>query len=402
MIGETSTTVAEVLDAVRRRDLGCEGIPMLLALHGAAPAAADDPRRAWGQALATRLAVIHSEVRRLEVDPRNRAERDARVAADNVAVEGLEDVKGEAPSGQVARCEVGDGVELEAARAVSQGERRLAEAVSVLAFCELSEPRVQLTTSDSGGGQSAGGPGDPGEPLARLQLALGEGRFVTVVNYHNTPASSAATVGDELARWGRAFAPVGVEEMARLFAGGTWPDPRPPMIPVFYEGYRNNVEVGAPACERAGLVGWFFLITGFLDAAPEAQASFAHRHHIALAEEELRAGARLAMTWSQAAALAPSHVVTAHTATHRAAHQAATSDALQAEVIAPGRAIARVTGEPAVAHAWLFGSDLTHDPRPAGELSRAGYRWLFSNTGIDDVAAWARGEVGARRGPVCN
>jgi hypothetical protein len=385
-IGVKTHTVAQTLDATRRRDLGCEGIPMILALHGAAPAGPHDPRRAHGVALARRLGAIHAQVARLAEHPATRSKRETAVAADSAAVEGAASHGAPADAREEAR------LEAEAARAVSPAERLLAEAITVLAHAELAEPQIELELGAAEDPSSVDGRAPDG-PLARMQRALIEGRFVTVVNYHNTPARSAAEIRSELARWAGTYAPVGVEQLARLCATGRWEAARPPLIPVFYEGYRNNVEVGAPACERAGLIGWFFLITGFLDAQPAAQEDYAREHEIALAAEELGADAPVAMTWEQAAELARVHVVTSHTASHCAAHRVTSPEAAEAEIAAPARTVRGALRTPAVAHAWLFGSDLAHDSRHIGDLHRAEYRWLFSNTGIDDIGAWARGEV---------
>ncbi len=380
----TAISVEDLLTRVRGRDLGCEGIPMLLALHGAQPAPAGDPRRVRGERLAPALEAIHREVVKLASHPRTRAQRARAVADADAVIEGAATVQsGRADADALA-------LDAEAARAVPEDERLLAEAVAVLAHVELADPPIELDLPGPGPRAAAG------TPLARMVTALAEGRYVTVVNYHNTPVSTAAHTEAELAAWGERHAPVAPDDLAGLIATGEWPHARPPLIPVMYEGYANNAEVAAPALTRAGLVGWFFLITGFLDAPAGEQEAFADAHEIATAAEETGQGRALAMSWAQARALASDHVVTAHTAHHVAAHNVADAEAVAREITAPAAAVARATGSPAPAHAWLFGSALAPDGGHTEALAGAGFRWLFSNTGIDALPV-ASGTPGSER-----
>lgn len=351
--------VSTALEALRRRNLDREGIPMVLALEGAAPAPADDPRRDAGHRLACALAYTHAALNAITRGDAN-----------------ADDAPGEREP------------EPDRDRAVSAEEATLAEAIAVVAQEELGGPpsfRSRLGPRDPQ--PLAAALASTANPMLRRTLgAFAEGRFVTVVNYHTTPASTAPQIDAELAAWGKRHARIGATELTRLIDTGVWSGEGPPLIPVFYEGFRSNYEWAAPACARAGLTGWFFVITGFLDTAPAAQIGFADAHHIGLSAED-RERDRVAMTWQEAAELAANHVVTSHTAHHRAAHTVRTPEQIATELEEPSRAIARVTGAPAVAHAWLYGSGLHGDPAAAALLERHGYRWLFGNVAIERATA---------------
>lgn len=317
---------------------------MILCLRGARPAPADDARRSEGRKLSRLVAHVHTQIA-------SHSEPDA---------------------------------DLEYSRAVPHDEQIVAEAISVVAQLMLErfahDPAVDL--DDVEVGASASGGRSPA--LDGVVEALEEGRWLMVVNYHNTPAGTATVVREELARYGRQFAPVTFEALTSLFVTGEWPAARPPLIPVFYEGYRNNYEHGGPAAEAAGLAGWFFLITDFLSCAPADQISFARTHDIGLAEEELQRD-RIAMTWAEAAELAVRHVVTSHTATHCTAASVRGPERFAAEVAQPSELVRRVTGRPSPAHAWLFGTGLGRSTQHDQALRDAGYRFCFSNLAIDAI-----------------
>lgn len=216
--------------------------------------------------------------------------------------------------------------------------------------------------------------------------ALASGRFVRVVNYHNTPRSSAAALRAELAAYAERFEPLTLDDLDGFFAGGTWRGERPGFMPVFYEGYRNSAEVAAPICDDLALTGWFPICTAFVDCPVDEQEVFARSHHIGLvAEETERPGERIAMTWDDVAALSRRHVVTPHTAAHVGINDTATDEDLEREVIEPKRRMDEVTGQSAPAFAWLHGTRWGMSERHDAAVRTAGYRYLISNTMIHRV-----------------
>jgi peptidoglycan/xylan/chitin deacetylase (PgdA/CDA1 family) len=221
-----------------------------------------------------------------------------------------------------------------------------------------------------------------------LEAAAGQlaaGHFIRVVNYHSTPRSGAEALERELARYAEQFAPVTLEALDRYVDTGTWSGDRPGFLPVFYEGYRNSVDVAAPLLDRLGLTGWFPIATSFVDCPPEHQEAFARSHWIALVEEDTRGG-RIAMDWDEVGALAERHVVLGHTAHHEGYDTVFTDEDLEREVAEPARRIEAATGRPTPGFVWLHGSSWGHQPRHDQAVRDAGYRYLFSNTMIHRIA----------------
>ncbi len=216
---------------------------------------------------------------------------------------------------------------------------------------------------------------------------IAAGRFIRVVNYHNTPHARRAALADELALYARRFVSIGVEELDTFFATGRWSDPRPGFLPVFYEGYRNSAEVAGPVCDELGLTAWFMVCTGFVDCPVAEQETYARSHFIGLVEEDLaRPGERLAMTWDEVADLARRHTVSPHTASHAGIADVRTPAEFEREVFEPKRKMDSVTGGSAAAFAWLHGTQFGMSADHDRALQDAGYRYLVSNTMIHRIA----------------
>lgn len=220
--------------------------------------------------------------------------------------------------------------------------------------------------------------------LAAHTAALGTGRFLRVVNFHNTARSRAREIERQIAPYARAFAPVTVADIDGLFATGRWQYDRPGVIPVLYEGYRNNFEIALPVIERLGLVAWIFLPTAWPAVAVADQATFADEHDIGLVAGEPREE-RLAMTWDEIRAAAQRHVIAAHTATHVAAAAIVTDEDVEREIRAPQRDIERATGHRPEVFAWLYGHPCGERPTLDAALRSAGYRYVVSNTRIQRI-----------------
>lgn len=214
---------------------------------------------------------------------------------------------------------------------------------------------------------------------------IADGRFLRVLNYHNTPSSSSAALRRELARYARHYRSLTPSDLDAWFDHGRWPDDRPAFAPVFYEGYRNGFDVAAPVLDELGLTGWFAVCTGFVDCPPAEQEVFARAHWIQLADEEL-GGERLAMSWPEVAHLAQRHVVLAHTASHAGVADVVTAEDVHREVVDPGARIAAATGVPTAAFAWLLGTPWGASAAHDAAVRAAGYRYLVSNTMIQRIA----------------
>ena len=141
-----------------------------------------------------------------------------------------------------------------------------------------------------GGPAAVSPPGDdppaPGLGFARHRAALAAGRFVRVVNYHNTPAGTADELERDLRRYLDRYDPVTPDDLETFFDTGRWPTGRPGFVAAFYDGYRNHVTVAASVCDRLGLRAWFLPPTALLDSPPQAQHAFAAEHDVDVIAEE--------------------------------------------------------------------------------------------------------------------
>lgn len=214
------------------------------------------------------------------------------------------------------------------------------------------------------------------------ERAFAEGRFLRVVNFHNTPASETEKLRRELGWYASQYECVTQEDLDAFYATGVWSKTRPGFLPVFYDGYQNNVTVADPICTELGLVAWFFPPTAFIATPVGEQRAFAKAHRITVVPEERRQE-RLAMTWDDLASISERHVVAAHTASHEQVSRVRSAKDVQREVSEPTRLIEAVTGRAPAAFAWLLGSPFAPDKPGNAALRDAGIRYLFSNTKVE-------------------
>jgi hypothetical protein len=230
-------------------------------------------------------------------------------------------------------------------------------------------------------------PGAPVPPRAVRDAEVGQvvdafvaGRLLRVVNYHDTPASRGEEFRRELLWYAERFAPVRAADVHAFCTTGRWPDAsRPGIVPAFYDGFASAVQVALPALEEAGLVGWFYPPTDFLDVPPARQREFARAHEYGVLEHP---PGRLAMTWEELTELSRRHEVCGHTATHAASADVDSPGRVVSEVLDPVRRLTAAIGRAPASWAWLGGTE--HDPSRPGDaaLAATGVRLWTSNTSL--------------------
>jgi peptidoglycan/xylan/chitin deacetylase (PgdA/CDA1 family) len=161
----------------------------------------------------------------------------------------------------------------------------------------------------------------------------------------------------------------------------------------FFDGFRDNFEVVAPILDRLGMIGWFFVVSGWVTTPPGRQRSFATRHSIDLPyhEEDLPPDGRLALSPDELRDLAGrGHVVASHTRTHVSASPGfilrLSSEAPEREAVASKRDLEQITGQPVCALAWLEGTALGANVGADDALASAGYGLLFANHAVQRVS----------------
>ncbi|MBC7477485.1 MAG: polysaccharide deacetylase family protein [Pseudorhodobacter sp.] len=194
-----------------------------------------------------------------------------------------------------------------------------------------------------------------------------------VVNYHLTPATHAATYDREFAALAARYAPVTEDTLAAYLTTRHWPHPRPGVIPVFYNGYRNNYDVALPLLNKHHLTGWFMAVPGFTDATD--QPAFAAAHNLSITDEYTT---RHALSWDELRHLDQTHVVASHTRTHSKPDAANLSD----EIEGAQADFQQKLGHRVRSFAWLLGGRYGEHPAADAAVDRAGYEFLFSNLSV--------------------
>jgi hypothetical protein len=207
--------------------------------------------------------------------------------------------------------------------------------------------------------------------------------FIRVINYHNTIARCEDSLRAQVVEAAEQFAPVTEDEVMALIAGEPWTKDKPPLIPVFYEGYRNNYDVALKLLEETGLIGWFVVPSAFPDVPVAEQKAMAEMYDIGLEEDEADQppDGRYALTWDELRAIAGAgHVVACHTAHHRGTADIVTEQDIQVELIDSRARLEEQLGREIRGLAFLWGSPWGEAPAVDAAVMKAGYRLVISNT----------------------
>lgn len=215
--------------------------------------------------------------------------------------------------------------------------------------------------------------------------ALAATGHLRVINFHNTIAGRVDEYERQLADAGERFAPVSEADLLRLLDGEPWAGPRPGLIPVLYEGYRDTYEVALPLVEAAGLTAWFVVPPAFIDAPPAEQAELAERCHLGIIAGEYADG-RHAMTWDELRdAAARGHEVVCHTAHHVGIADIRTEEDAERELVRSRARLEEQLDREVRGLAFLWGSPLGLEPRVDAAVAGAGYAYVVSNTKLQRV-----------------
>lgn len=219
----------------------------------------------------------------------------------------------------------------------------------------------------------------PGQQAAR-EIAAGHaaGRALRLMNYHSTPRAREAEYRRQIAALAPVHTPFRRADL-EAWPGAAAPSGRPWLMPVLFEGFRDNYEVILPLLEAAGFTGWFFVPSHFLNVPAAGQRSFARAHRLHYHRDEYT-GARIAMTWAEARdAVARGHVFACHSRTHAALTPDTPEDVLHAEIVLGKQEMEDGLGREVDIFCWLHGAEVGINPRADDMLREAGYRYLFSN-----------------------
>ncbi len=209
--------------------------------------------------------------------------------------------------------------------------------------------------------------------------------LIRVVNYHNTPRVSASRFERELQQYSQAFTSVNEAELRDYLRTGRWTKPKPGMIPVLYEGYRDGYDVIAPLLEKYNFVGWYFIITEFIKGSIADQLTYAKSHRIGMLTREYP-DSRYALTWDEIGKLSEKHVIASHARNHTELSTLSEDDRRQ-EIFGSQEDFRKNFGRPVRAFSSLRGpAHLEHPEVDTARLvQEAGYEFVFSNYRIQRV-----------------
>lgn len=213
-----------------------------------------------------------------------------------------------------------------------------------------------------------------------FERLLVTGPVIRAVNFHSTPRSRESEYAKQIELLGRSFSSVNEDDLDLYLSTGQWHKPKPGVIVAIYEGYRNGYEVLLPMLERHGLIGWFFVITGFIAASTSGQLAFAAEHDIGMSTREYVDG-RYAMTWEELRGIDRRHVVACHTRSHIPLAPLVAA-ARESEVLGAQTDLAEHLGHPVRSFASYGGPAYGEYPPTDRLIDHAKFQFVFSNLKI--------------------
>jgi peptidoglycan/xylan/chitin deacetylase (PgdA/CDA1 family) len=207
--------------------------------------------------------------------------------------------------------------------------------------------------------------------------------LIRAINFHNTSRWREAEFTEQLQHCQQNFTPVTEDDLASYLATGQWQKAKPGVILAFYEGYRSNYDVIVPLLDKLGLVGWFFVITGFINAPIEQQLTYANRHDIGMDLNEYLDG-RYAMTWEELRDVDKRHVVASHALSHQFVDPMDEATRRE-EIIGSQNSFRKELGHPVRTFVLRGGPAFGENPAVDKMVLEAGYQIQFSNFQIQKL-----------------
>lgn len=223
------------------------------------------------------------------------------------------------------------------------------------------------------------------ERAREVELLFASHPVIRAVNFHNASKAKADEYDRQLANYSRFFTSVNEDELDEYLAVGKWTKPKPGLIVSIYEGYRNDYDVLLPLLEKHSFTGWFFVITGFVNADIKNELPFALSHDIDMLTREYPDG-QYALTWEQLREIDRKHVIASHTRSHQLL--SGMSAALEEEeIVGSQNQFQKHLGHRVRAFASLTGPSYGEYAPTDRLIDAAGYDFVFSNFRIQRIRA---------------
>ena len=213
------------------------------------------------------------------------------------------------------------------------------------------------------------------EAAGDISTRLRAGRGMRAINFHSTPRAHEAGYRSQIAAaCGSRQAPPFAGPDA-LFAGNG----ARCLLPILFEGFRDNFDVAMPILEEHGQRGWLFVPPAFVNTPPAEQRAFAGRQSLRYPVDEYP-GERIAMDWDELReARRRGHFVACHTRSHTALDPRTPDAVLSQEITLAAEEMADGLGARVDSFCYLRGAPAGLNPRADRMLVAAGFRFLLSN-----------------------
>lgn len=221
------------------------------------------------------------------------------------------------------------------------------------------------------------------ERAAEIEQMFATHPVIRAVNFHNSSKAKVDDYDRQLAHYSQAFTSVNQDELDDYLATGTWTKSKPGLIVSIYEGYRNGYDVLLPLVEKHGFIGWFFVITGFVNSVIKDELPFALGHDIDMLTREYPDG-RYALTWDELRQIDRKHVIASHTRSHQKL-SSMPPGALREEIVGAQEQFRKHLGHPVRAFASLTGPAYGEHAPTDRLVNAAGYDFVFSNFRIQRI-----------------
>lgn len=222
--------------------------------------------------------------------------------------------------------------------------------------------------------------------VAELDKEFGSHPLIRAVNFHSTSHAQTARYDRQLGDYSRAFSSVNEDELQEYLTTGAWHKSKPGLIVSVFEGYRNSYEVLTPLIEKHGFVGWYWVITGFINTAIPDQLTYAEHHDIDMLTHEYPDG-RYALNWDELRQLDKNkHVIACHTRSHTLLSELDPATRRD-EVIGSQGQFKKELGHPVRSFVSLTGPAYGEDAATDRLVETAGFEFVFSNFRIQRIQA---------------
>lgn len=223
-----------------------------------------------------------------------------------------------------------------------------------------------------------------GQRVAEFGEEFATHPLIRAVNFHSSSRARSAHYDRQLGEYSRSFSSVNEDELGEYLSTGAWHKNKPGLIVSVFEGYRNSYEVLNPLIEKHGFIGWYWVITGFINTGVPEQLAYAEHHDIDMLTHEYSDG-RYALTWDELRQLDRSkHVIACHTRSHTLL--SALDEATRREEIIGSQAeFKKHLGHPVRSFVSLTGPAYGEDALTDSLVESAGFEFVFSNFRIQRI-----------------